>query len=329
MDFLITAEGDWLESGSKEVEIRVGYDDPDFDLTTFAVKNLGFIQVTWTTPTSVRVRFHPDQVAAGALSGLKSRRETFGNAKVEVSWLTRSWQTRNFPDPHQAIAHVDALATAVKITSCRYRATPLDIKQLGEERTASLKLMMQKWRVSFHRFSESVIPFAMQHGLFSRLAIVGVKESTSDPVFRFLGDGFVPLYGEAFVANAPGEKVENQPDKEYALWLRDFYRDVALRKEPRYDVVDALLPQAQRGPFLRYERLLLPWDTPSGEVFVTVSSQTIGYSGASDRAASTEFMPPQPEAERLPRATPAAGSGPPGLPGTSAGLRTPPLPTSG
>src|SRR5690606_27892784 len=100
-------------------------------------------------------------------------------------------------------------------------------------------------------------------------------------------------------------KVENQPDKEYALWLRDFYRDVALRKEPRYDVVDALLPQAQRGPFLRYERLLLPWDTPSGEVFVTVSSQTIGYSGTSDGADATELMPPQPEAERAPPARPA------------------------
>jgi hypothetical protein len=301
MDFLITSEGDWLVAGSKEAEARIGYEDPDFDLTAFAVRNLGFVQVTWTSPTKVRVRFHPDQVASGALLGLKGRQNTFGDASIEVDWLTSSWQSKQFTDAGAAIAHVDALASAATTLQPRYRATPLDIQRLSHAQAVPLKLMLQKWRVSFRRFGESVIPFAMQHGLFSRLAIVGVKQREPDPVFRFLGDGFAPLYGEAFVANAPGEKVENQPDKEYALWLRDFYRDVAIRKEPRYDVVDAVLPQAKRGPFLRYERLLLPWETPSGEIFVTVSSHTIGYGGAANDMpppAAEEATPPPRERTR-------------------------------
>lgn len=277
MDFLITAEGDWLESGSKEVEIRVGYDDPDFDLTLFAVKNLGFIQVTWTTPTSVRVRFHPDQVAPGALSGLKSRRDTFGNARVEISWLTRSWQTRSFPDARQAIEHVDALASAVKITNCRYQATPLDPSALDGEQSHPLKLLLQKWRVSFRRFSDSVIPFAIQHGIFSRMMIVGVRKCAPDPTFRFIGDGFAGLYGEGFPVNAIGDKIENQPDKEYGAWVRPFYSEVAITAVPRLDVVDAVVPQFARGPWVRYQRLLLPWETPSGEVFVTLASATLAF----------------------------------------------------
>lgn len=314
MDFLITSDGDWLVAGSKEVEARIGYDDPDFDLTSFAVKNLGFIQVSWASPTNVCIRFHPDQVAPGALGGLKGRRDTFGDAGIEINWLTSSWQSRQFTDAGAALAHVEALTASATMLKSRYRATPLDIQELGKAQAIPLKLMLQKWRVSFRRFGESVIPFAMQHGLFSRLAIVGVKQREPDPVFRFLGDGFAPLYGEAFVANAPGEKVENQPDKEYALWLRDFYRDVAQRNEPRYDVVDAVLPQAKRGPFLRYERLLLPWETPSGEIFVTVSSHTIGYSGAANDTpppSPDETTPRRPEQKPRSRAEVAALRRPP------------------
>lgn len=316
MDFLITAEGDWLESGSKEVEIRVGYDDPDFDLTTFAVKNLGFIQVTWTTPTSVRVRFHPDQVASGALSGLKSRRETFGNAKVEVSWLTRSWQTRHFQNAQQAIEHVDALATAVKITSCRYRATPLDLSTLDGEQNHPLKLMLQKWRVSFRKFSDSVIPFTIQHGIFSRMMIVGVRKSAPDPTFRFIGDGFAALYGESFPVNAIGDRIENQPDKEYGAWVSPFYSEVAVTSVPRLDVVDAVVPQFTRGPWVRYQRLLLPWETPSGEVFVTLASATLAFGApandlSADQAAVTaspDRTEPEPVGELLRRNTEAKSS---------------------
>jgi hypothetical protein len=277
MDFLITSEGDWLVAGSKEAEASIGYDDPDFDLTSFAVRNLGFIQVTWTSATKVRVRLHPDQVAPGALVSLKSRQDTFGNAGVELDWLTSSWQTRQFADAGAAITHVDALTAAAAIPRSRYQATPQHISVLDGEQDHPLKLLLQKWRVSFRRFSDSVMPFAIQHGIFSRMMIVGVRKSAPDPTFRFIGDGFATLYGEAFALNAIGDKIENQPDKEYGAWVRPFYSDVAVTGSPRLDLVDAVVPQFARGPWVRYQRLLLPWETPSGEIFVTLASSTIAH----------------------------------------------------
>ena len=131
MEFLITSEGDWLVAGSKEVEATVGYDDPDFDLTAFAVKNLGFIQVSWASPTKVRLRFHPDQVAPGALVGLKSRQETFGDAGVELGWLSARWHEETFERAPEAIARVDALSAAAAPRT-RYQATRRDLRQLGD-----------------------------------------------------------------------------------------------------------------------------------------------------------------------------------------------------
>jgi hypothetical protein len=275
MEFLITSDGDWLVAGSKEVEATVGYDDPDFDLTAFAVRNLGFIQVSWASPSKVRLRLHPDQVAPGAVQSLKSRRETFGAAGVELGWLSDSWQTEDFPDAPSALARVDTLTRPVMLE--RYRALPQDLSALEASSGHPLKLLLQKWRVSFHRFSDSVMPFAMQHGIFSRMMIIGVRKTAPEPTFRFIGDGFASLYGEAFPVNAVGDKIENQPDKEYGAWVRPFYAEVASSGTPRLDLVDAVGRQFTRGPWLRYQRLLLPWETPSGEVFVTLASATLAH----------------------------------------------------
>jgi hypothetical protein len=278
MDFLITSEGDWLVAGSKEAEASIGYDDPDFDLTAFAVRNLGFIQVTWASPTNVRVRFHPDQVAPGALDSLKSRRDTFGDANIELGWLTRSWQTETFPDAVSAIARVDTLARPYVAAAERYRANQQDLSVLEAANGHPLKLLLQKWRVSFRSFSDSVMPFAMQHGFFSRMMIAGVRKNEPAPIFRYIGEGFSPLWGESFTVSAIGEKIENQPDKAYGAWVSRFYSEVAETARPRFDIVEAIVPKAQRGPWIRYERLLLPWKTPSGEVFVTLASATLATS---------------------------------------------------
>jgi hypothetical protein len=284
MDFLITSDGDWLVAGSKEVEARIGYDDPDFDLTSFAVKNLGFIQVTWASPTTVRVRLHPDQVSPAALESLKSRRDTFGSARVELNWLTNSWQTENYVDAVSALSRVDALIQAFLPGVERYRANRQELSVLEAADGHPLKLLLQKWRVSFQAFSDSVMPFAIQHGIFSRMMIAGVRKTTPDPVFRYIGDGFSKLWGESFTVNAIGDKIENQPDKQYGAWVSQFYSEVAETARPRFDVVEAIVPQAQRGPWIRYERLLLPWRTPSGEVFVTLASATLATSlPANDR----------------------------------------------
>jgi hypothetical protein len=275
MEFLITSDGEWLVAGSKEVEVTVGYDDPDFDLTAFAVKNLGFIQVSWASPTRVRLRLHPDQVAPRAVQSLKSREATFGAAGVELGWLASSWQTESFPDASSALARLETLTRPVVLE--RYRALPQDLSVLEASNGHPLKLLLQKWRVSFHRFSDSVMPFAMQHGIFSRMMIIGVRKTVPEPTFRFIGDGFASLYGEAFPVNAVGDKIENQPDKEYGAWVRPFYTQVASSGTPRLDVVDAVGPRFTRGPWVRYQRLLLPWETPSGEVFVTLASATLAH----------------------------------------------------
>ena len=89
----------------------------------------------------------------------------------------------------------------------------------------------------------------------------------------------------AFVDDCIGEKVENQPDKEFGSWVSEFYKSVASSGQPRYDRVTALVQyQEETGRprrAVRYERLLLPWRTPTDEIFVTLSKLVESRPGSS------------------------------------------------
>jgi len=137
--------------------------------------------------------------------------------------------------------------------------------------------MAQKWRASFGHFDPTVISFAIKHGLLSRLMIAGVTPGKSEPVFRFIGGGHANWLDSEYRFRAIGDKLENFPDKDYGIWLSQYYKNVARTGEPRYDYVTAAI---QRRPEtvatqLRYERLLLPWKTQSDEILVTLSSTHI------------------------------------------------------
>ena len=84
--------------------------------------------------------------------------------------------------------------------------------------------------------------------------------------------------------------MENQPDKEYGAWVAEFYKSVASTGQPRYDCVTAAIHQPAPGKrgtgVIRYERLLLPWRTPSEEILVTLSSKMLDEDVAAEPLSS-------------------------------------------
>jgi len=135
-----------------------------------------------------------------------------------------------------------------------------------------LGAMAMKWRVAFGNFDQWVLKIASRNDLLPRLSIVRFEPRDSRSILRFMG-GAQRWGGDSYRVEGIDKPIDHMPDREYGAWLSQFYEAVATNGQPRYDPVTAdMVYHGETGkPHrpVRYERLLLPWRTVSGDTLVT------------------------------------------------------------
>jgi len=282
---LVTPDGQWVLPDSAEFLAALGDPQPDYDAIAFAVKNLGFVKIQVIQQSIVEIELHPRNVELAALLAVQQQLLTSDVKLFRIKYLTESWQSEISSSAQSTIARLSELCTPTYSPPPdeRFIVQPKDFAALFDDEDNNLRPIAQKWRIRFGQFDPTVLSLAINHDLLSRMMIVGVTPRRAEPVFRFIGDGHRWIGGRQRVG-AMGDKVVNQPDKQYGEWVNNFYRSVALSGQPRYDLVTADLqyedePGRPRRP-VHYERLLLPWRTPSEEVFVTMCSKILGTGDA-------------------------------------------------
>jgi hypothetical protein len=285
---LLTSEGQWVLEDSAEFLEALGDPDPDYDAAVFAVKNLGFIRFQILDGSIVEIELHPRNVQLPALLAVQQQLLSAQVRLFRIKYFDTAWHSEIMISSERTISRLSELCAPAFAPPPRERFTaePKDFSSLFRDHGNPLRLLAQKWRVSFGYFDPTVISFAIDNQLLSRMMIAGVKTRSTDPVFRFIGDGFKSL-DDGYPFHAIGEKIENLPDKDYGGWVAEFYKSVASTAQPRYDLVSAAIeasPAAHKFFVTRYERLLLPWKTPSDEVLVTVVSKTLGEEEIMERS---------------------------------------------
>jgi hypothetical protein len=279
LSMLVTADGEWVFEDSPEFLVALGDPSPDYDAGLFAVKNLGFIRFQILDNSIIEIELHPRNVGLTALLAVQQQILSSRIKLFRIKYFDTTWHSEITASSERAAARLSELCAPAFAPppSQKFVVEPRDYSHLLQDEDNPLRLMAQKWRMSFGHFNPTVISFAIKHQLLSRMMIVGVKASRPDPVFRFIGDGFNWLESD-YQFRAIGERIVDQPDKEYGAWVSEFYKSVASTGQPRYDMVRAGIQAQGTGPQLfltRYERLLLPWRTPSDEMFVTLSSKRL------------------------------------------------------
>ena len=281
LTMLVTAEGEWVLEDSAEFRSALDDPDPDYDGSSFAVKNLGFIKFQILDNSIIEIELHPQNVELPALLAVQQQILTSQVKLFRIKHFDLYWESEILCSAELAVARLAELcspkfAPAVKD---KFLVEPQDYSKLFESDEGPLQLLAQKWRMSFGHFDPSVISFAIKQELLSRLIIVGVKPRGREPIFRFIGDGHTNWLDGNYHLHAIGDKVENQPDKNYGRWVSQFYSSVAGTGQPRYDYVTAAIERPPGTYTTHYERLLLPWKTPSDEVLVTLSSRGLPDAG--------------------------------------------------
>jgi hypothetical protein len=274
--YMVSYRGEWLREADPRLKAEIGFTDPTLDAIGFAVRNLGYVKVSLGEPGTATIALHPRNAGSAAILSVVQRLERMDLAGVELRTLgDEGWVSEGFPNGAAALRRMKTLCRIEAETQPkdRWYLTSLTPAELLKEDANALRLMHQKWRISFGTFNESVFSFAMQHGLLGRLILAGAKRPDADLVFRYIGDDFGTFYSDEFRFNAIGNSVMQQPDRDYGEWVGAAYKAVAETGMPRFDYIDAYLPGSSRGPWIRYERLLLPWKLTTGERLVSISSR--------------------------------------------------------
>ena len=281
LTMLVTSDAQWVLPDTPEFFAALGDPDPDYDSMAFAVKNLGFIRYQVLERSIVEVELHPRNVELPALLAVQHEILRSQVTLFRIKFFDTEWRSEISSSPEHVVSRLSELCAPVFAPppTERFIVEPVDFASLFDDEDNRLRPVAQKWKVSFGQFDPSVIALAVTHKLLSRMVIVGVKPRQSDPVWRFIGDGHKWI-GDNYRFRGLGEKVADMPDKDYGEWATGFYKSVASAGVPRYDLVTGTIQYEDeagkpRRPH-RYERLMLPWKTPTGEVFVTMCSKPLG-----------------------------------------------------
>jgi hypothetical protein len=277
LTMLVTADGRCVLPDSEEFFAALGDPDPDYDATGFAVRNLGFVKFQVLDRLVTEIELHPRNVDLRALLAVERLIGEAGTNLFRIRHLENEWQSEISASAEHTLARLRELCAPVFDPPDveRFRVEPRDPAILFDgpsRRVKGLGPMAMKWRVAFGNFDSNVLEIASRNDLLSLTAIMEFDRHTSTPVWRFLGDGH-RWAGRQYQVNGIGDRVEDMPDKEYGSWVAEFHRAVAVSGQPRYDLVTANMQMIDdRGrprQTVSYERLLLPWRTPSGEVLIT------------------------------------------------------------
>lgn len=280
LTMLVTAEGKWVLPDSDEFLAALGDLEPDYDAVGFAVRNLGFVKFQVLDRLVTEIELHPRNVDLRAMLAVERLLFEAGTDLFRIKYLADEWHSEISSSAEHTLTRLRELCAPVfepAITE-RFRIEQKDPGALFDThagRATPLGRMAMKWRVAFGNFDPSVIGVASANGLLPLFTIVGSEKNDGRPILRFIGDAH-RWAGDRYRMNGLGQPVEAMPDKEYGGWLTQFYKSVAANHQPRYDKVTAQMEyHAEAGKPRRtvsYERLLLPWRMPSGEVLVTSCS---------------------------------------------------------
>jgi hypothetical protein len=304
---LATAEGDWVLPGTADFFAALGDTEPDYDAVSFAVKNLGFVKLQILQQSIVEVELHPRNVAMPALLAAQQQVLSSRLKLYRIKYFDTEWRSEISSSPEHVIARMSELCAPAVVppSTDRFVVEPQDFAKIFHDEGNWFRPLALKWRISFGEFDSSIISLAVTHHLLSRLIIVGIRPNRSEPTWRFIGDGHKWI-GSNYHFGGIGQNVRNMPDRDYGDWVAEYYKSVAMARQPRYDLITAAIRYEDEDGrpvrLRRYERLMLPWKTTSEEVFVTMCSKRVDE--REDEASSSRSLAEMsPDAMKLARAS--------------------------
>ena len=226
-------------------------------LTSYAIKNLGFIAAT-VINESVRIRLRPAVVSQVALSGLLYWLHDQPFHRVLLSFLDSDWS-------HELVRSRQEAASRL-LARVRFRSEDREGDFLNKQRPLQdlspgtpLRELLNLWSDHSGKYDSERLNPLLDKALNGRFVLFEAASGSNSVYVKEVGPG-LGRSGGYWLSRTKGLKVEDQPDYAYGKWVAEAYRDVLNTREPMLDDVDAVItwPQQPRVSY-RYRRLVVPF----------------------------------------------------------------------
>jgi hypothetical protein len=287
---LVTSDGQRVLPETDAFFTRLARLVPGSDPIKFAVGELGFVRFRPGDGGVMVIEFDPRSVDRRALLRAERHIRDCGAGAFRVRLANAAALGTDPPlSAAEAVGRLRELCGPPDepANTERFAAQPLSYASLLRKTDDPFCRLGRKWCNSFGGFDSSVMAFAGEQDLLSRLIVFAVRPRTEELEFRYIGAGHDWLTRH-YRVDPIGDTIDSQPDKEYAAWVSQFYRAVVRSGEPRCDIVTATLRLGREPAYdIRYERLLLPWKSASDESLVTLVSRVLWRSTDPPAAAAS------------------------------------------
>ncbi|WP_454021165.1 hypothetical protein [Azospirillum sp. Marseille-Q6669] len=249
-----------LETGRQvqtlDLPRHMGYENPDFDLAGYAVRNRGAIQIRGRT-----IRLRPDGASSAAIEVACGIVANMEDGPVTLSTFTDgAWRFASYGSP---MAAIDGL---LDVTGAHMSSMFEAVSEGMHAAEGHMRAAFQTWRDSAGELNVGSIERLRETGAWSRaVALWPTGSQGTGFAFVHIGDG-ITAFGERWRKEMIGKVDDGQPDPDYAAFVSDLYRRSIDGEMPAVNRISASLRLDRRAApsRLRYRQLLLPWTVRDG-----------------------------------------------------------------
>lgn len=272
---LIDERGRRWPDRSWELVRRLGRFDPRLDLSSFAVRERGFIHIR-AQENGARVALRAGgfglETLAGALYELKERRFP----RIILAMLAGDeWLYEMLGGAWEFADRAEHLLVGGTIAARHpWLAAERDLAALGLPDFAQVRPLVRLWEACRGRLPEDLDSTLYRFGLLPRLLFVRQPPRSSRLVYAHFGSG-IEFMRPCASFMMIGRDIDELPDRAYGSWTANAYAESLASRRPRLQSIRATIRVSETTTAQgRYDRLTLPWRGPSNDRFLMGISLT-------------------------------------------------------
>jgi hypothetical protein len=270
---LISDKGDELPASAGALSYLLDYPAPDFDIVSYAVRNCGWLHLRESRQL-FRIRLRPEAFTRAAFDRAVERMVMAPKGtRFVFDHEERVPATDVLLNLNDAVAHLEDLMRFADETSVRatFFSEELSLGRLRHPKRRVLRDLIKSWKRDRGVLpTELAAPFRAV-GAGERFVVANTTRRRCTVAQFGMG---ITVFGPRWSEQVVGRELEEQPDSRYGERSAETYHEVFRTEAPRFELIDAVIRPSDDRPVqrCRYERLVLPWRSATGDMFVSGTS---------------------------------------------------------